>query len=256
MKKENIKIIKRKTAELIGAEYNPRQLSVEQFNQLKDSLNRFGFVDPILVNMNKDRENIVIGGHSRLKVATELGYTEVPCVELNLSLEQEKELNIRLNKNTGSFDFDMLANHFDTDDLISWGFEDWELDISKEEPEDNNENDNPYTDKIEAPIYEPSEEKPEVNELYNDDKVKELINDISKVNMPDSVREFLFAAATRHRVFDYRKIADYYAHADKEVQELMEDSALVIIDFDKAIENGFVKFSSELWDNFAGAVGE
>lgn len=139
MKKENIKIIKRKTAELIGAEYNPRQLSVEQFNQLKDSLNRFGFVDPILVNMNKDRENIVIGGHSRLKVATELGYTEVPCVELNLSLDQEKELNIRLNKNTGSFDFDMLANHFETDELIDWGFTNEELsffeidDIGEEE---------------------------------------------------------------------------------------------------------------------------
>jgi DNA modification methylase len=56
-----------------------------------------------------------------------MGNSTIPTVELNLTLEKEKELNVRLNKNTGQFDMDMLANHFETDDLIEWGFSEGEL---------------------------------------------------------------------------------------------------------------------------------
>jgi hypothetical protein len=124
---EQIQIKQRPITELIGAEYNPRQITDKQFEQLKDSLKRFGFVDPVLVNMHPDRENIIVGGHMRTKAAQSLGYSDVPCVELNLTLEQEKELNIRLNKSGGTFDFDMLANYFETDELKDWGFQDWEF---------------------------------------------------------------------------------------------------------------------------------
>jgi DNA modification methylase len=122
-----MEIIERKINELIEAEYNPRQITDKQFDQLKDSLKRFGFVDPVLVNMHPDRENIIIGGHMRTKAAKDLGFTEVPCVELNLTYDQEKELNIRLNKNGGSFDMDALANYFDGAVLEEWGFEAYEL---------------------------------------------------------------------------------------------------------------------------------
>ena len=64
--------------------------------------------------------------------------------------------------------------------------------------------------------------------------------------MTEEVRDFLQYAATRHVVFNYQNIAEFYAHADKETQELMERSALVIIDFDKAIENGFVEMSKDI----------
>ena len=129
MSKE-IEIVTRNIGDLIGAEYNPRKLSDKQKEDLSDSLKRFGFVDPILVNMNEDRKNIVIGGHSRLKVAKELGIKKVPCVELDLTLEQEKELNIRLNKNSGEFDFDKLEEFFEADALVDWGFE--EVDFDKD----------------------------------------------------------------------------------------------------------------------------
>jgi DNA modification methylase len=122
-----MEIVERNIQELIEAEYNPRQITDKQFAQLKDSLKRFGFVDPVLVNMHPDRENIIIGGHMRTKAAKDLGYTEVPCVELNLTYDQEKELNIRLNKNGGSFDMDALANYFEASDLIEYGFEPYEL---------------------------------------------------------------------------------------------------------------------------------
>jgi hypothetical protein len=122
-----MKIVMRKPTELIGAEYNPRELTDKQYRDLKDSLQRFGFVDPILVNKHKDRDNIIVGGHQRTRVAEDLGIKEVPTVEVNLTLDQEKELNIRLNKNSGQWDMDALANYFDSVELVEWGFDDSEL---------------------------------------------------------------------------------------------------------------------------------
>tara|TARA_R110002020_G_scaffold228221_2_gene438916 strand:+ start:2070 stop:2669 length:600 start_codon:yes stop_codon:yes gene_type:complete len=122
-----MKIVKKKIADLIGAEYNPRELTEKQHSDLTDSLKRFGIVDPVLVNVHPDRENIIIGGHQRTKVWGELGNEEIECVELKLTLDQEKELNIRLNKNTGQFNMDDLANFFDEDKLIEWGFETYEF---------------------------------------------------------------------------------------------------------------------------------
>jgi hypothetical protein len=122
-----MKIKNRKISDLIRAEYNPRELTKEQHNQLSDSLKRFGLVDPIIVNTHKDRKNILVGGHQRMKVWEELGNDTIPTVEVNLSLEKEKELNVRLNKNTGQFDMDILTNNFDTTELIEWGFTEDEI---------------------------------------------------------------------------------------------------------------------------------
>ena len=133
---ENIKkIVKRSIDELIFAEYNPRQLSKDQFKYLKDSIHRFGLVDPIIINKNKDRKNIIIGGHQRTKVAKAMGIKEVPCVELDLNYDKERELNIRLNKNTGDWDYDLLANNFDIEELHDWGFDDSELKLDLFEEE-------------------------------------------------------------------------------------------------------------------------
>ena len=117
------------------AEYNPRQLTKDQHSQLKDSIKRFGLVDPLIVNKNKERKNILVGGHQRLRIAKELGINKIPCVEVDLSLDQEKELNIRLNKNVGEWDYDSLANYFDVGELMDWGFTDDELQFYEEEPE-------------------------------------------------------------------------------------------------------------------------
>jgi hypothetical protein len=122
-----MKIVNRKIKDLIKAEYNPRELTKDQYNALKDSLLRFGVVDPVIVNKHPERDNIIIGGHQRSKVWEDLGNESIPTVELSLTLDKEKELNVRLNKNTGQFDMDMLANHFDTEDLLEWGFDEGEL---------------------------------------------------------------------------------------------------------------------------------
>jgi hypothetical protein len=123
----NLNVKEWEISKLINAEYNPRVLKEHQFKQLKDSIERFGIVDPILVNVNKDRKGIIIGGHQRAYVCEKLGMKKIPAVELDLTLEQEKELNIRLNKNTGEWDFESLANYFDQNELIDWGFQDYEF---------------------------------------------------------------------------------------------------------------------------------
>lgn len=120
-------IVYKNIHDLKFADYNPRQLTDEQYNHLCESLTKFGIVDPIIINTSKGRENVIIGGHQRIKVALTLEIEQVPCIELSLPIEEEKELNVRLNKNTGEWDMDMLANLFDEDDLFDWGFTQGEL---------------------------------------------------------------------------------------------------------------------------------
>jgi DNA modification methylase len=118
-------------SDLIFAEYNPRELTKDQHQDLKDSITRFGLVDPLIVNIHKERKNILVGGHQRLRIAKELGYKSVSCVEVELTPEKEKELNVRLNKNTGQWDWDALANHFDVGELLEWGFSEDELQFTE-----------------------------------------------------------------------------------------------------------------------------
>ena len=110
----------------------------------------------------------------------------------------------------------------------------------------NTQNGQKYSKNIEAPIYEPKNKKPHLIELLNKSKTHRLMRKIDCSKLPVEEKMFLMDAARRHNVFNYEKIADYYAHSSKEMQELMEESALVIIDFEKAIENGYVKLCEEM----------
>lgn len=109
------------------ANYNPRQASKEDYNNLKKSIERFGIVDPLIVNNAENRKNVVVGGHFRLKVLRDLKVRQVPVVYVNIpDIEKEKELNLRLNKNLGSWDIDLLGN-FNDELLKEVGFATGEL---------------------------------------------------------------------------------------------------------------------------------
>lgn len=128
MKKEQISIVHVSVNDLKASEYNPRKWDAEKEAHLSESIKKYGIVDPIIVNEASERNNIVIGGHFRLEVIKKLGYTEVPVVYVNIpDLEKEKELNIRLNKNVGEFDWDLLAE-FDETFLGDIGFSSENLD--------------------------------------------------------------------------------------------------------------------------------
>ena len=114
--------------QLKPSEYNPRKISKESLEQLKESIKRFQMVDPIIANAAPNRKNIVIGGHMRLRGAKELGFKEIPVVYVKIpDIKQEQELNLRLNRNTGEWDFSLLAE-FDESLLSSIGFTSEELD--------------------------------------------------------------------------------------------------------------------------------
>ena len=124
---EGLQITQCNINELVMSEYNPRKWSEDQLEKLRESIREFGVVDPLIVNNNPERNNIVIGGNMRLRVLKDLGYETIPVVHLNLSLEKERELNIRLNKTGGEWDYALLKD-FGEEFLTDVGFSSEELD--------------------------------------------------------------------------------------------------------------------------------
>jgi len=116
--------------------------------------------------------------------------------------------------------------------------------------------DKKYTTKIDAPIYEPKNLKPHILELYDNQKTKRLIREIDQSGLPIEEKMFLVDSARRHTIFNYEKIADYYANASKDMQQMMERSGLVIIDFEKAIEYGYVKICEDIKNQYLEEYGE
>ena len=108
----------KKISELTPAPYNPRESTEKQESQLKQSLKKFGVVEPIIYNK---QTGYIVGGHFRVRELQKLGYTEIECVIVDLSEEDEKELNIRLNANSGQWDWDSIANNFEIEEVSDWG---------------------------------------------------------------------------------------------------------------------------------------
>ena len=143
MTKTNYKIEHVNINNLKLSEYNPRIHDKSMLKQLEKSIKEFGLVDPVIVNSNPERMNILIGGHARVKACKNIGIKEVPVVYVNLDIEQEKLLNLKLNAISGEWDFSALDELFDKDLLIDLGFKEedlnigWDKVLEKEETEDN-----------------------------------------------------------------------------------------------------------------------
>jgi len=118
------------------------------------------------------------------------------------------------------------------------------------------EKESKYTKAIGSPIYEPKNKKPHILELCDKSKTHRRIKEIENSSLPQDEKDFLIEAAKRHTVFNYEKIADYYSHSSREMQNLMEKSALVIIDFQKAIEMGYIKLSKEIKKQYLEEYGK
>ena len=239
------------TDSLIPYIRNSRTHSDEQVAQIAASIKEFGFTNPILI----DSEGGIIAGHGRVMAARKLGISEVPSITLDHLTDAQKRAYIIADNKlvlNGGWNEDMLRIEFA--ELEDMGF-DLELtgfsldeieDIDLGAPSERELDDSKYTTKIETPIYEMKGKEPEISELYNTDKTGDLTKRIMAADLPDDLRGFLLAAATRHTVFNYENIAEFYAHQDREVQEFMEQSALVIIDYNKAIEDGYVRLTKAL----------
>ena len=113
----------KKISELLAAPYNPRTATEKENENLKQSIDKFGVVQPVILN---EKTGYIVGGHFRVRVLKQLGYKETYCVILSLDDKEEKELNIRLNANNGSWDYDGLANIYDAQELNEWGLDVWQ----------------------------------------------------------------------------------------------------------------------------------
>lgn len=235
------------TATLKLNDDNPRYIRDEKFEKLKRSIQSFPqMLDlrPIVV----DKDMVVLGGNMRLRACKDLGLDVVPIlVADDLTEAQKREFIIKDNVGFGEWDWDSLANEWDSEMINEWGLDVPTFDL---EEETEIEVDEIYTKKIKAPTYEITGEKPKIEDLYNTTRTRELEAEIKSANIPKEIKEFLLMASQRHTVIDFEAVAEFYAHSDKNVQELFEKNALVIIDFDKAIENGYVQLSEEIYSQY------
>ena len=248
-----MKIERVKVDSLLPDPSNARQHSNKNLDAIKASLKKFEQVEPLVVQRGT---NVVIGGNGRLAAMKELGIEDTEVHYLDVDNTTAKALGIALNRTaeTASWDMDILGDTLqglreDEWDLGDIGFE---LDDMDEMfPEESTgghggDEENIYTSKIEAPIYEITGEKPAIGDLFDLNKTQQLIDKINNSPVADADKMFLINAAQRHTIFNYEKIAEYYAHASEDLQRLMEDSALVVIDFNKAIENGFIQLTKDI----------
>ncbi|MBO4549692.1 MAG: ParB N-terminal domain-containing protein [Bacteroidaceae bacterium] len=133
MERSNLEVVYRTTDQLVVPDYNPRKITPKQREDIRRSLDDFGMVQPLVVNTFKDEENdidrdgIIVGGNQRFQILKSMGVDKFPCVEVCLDPEQEKVLNLRLNKNQAEFDFDALNEFFEKEMLYAVGFSEKEV---------------------------------------------------------------------------------------------------------------------------------
>lgn len=225
--------VQHKISELMPYDKNAKKHDKKQIAAVAESIKRYGFVQPVVV----DKDGVIVIGHCRTLAAKKLGLDTVPCVSVDdLSPEEVNALRLVDNKtNESPWDLDLLAESMKLADLD--GFD---LDFGNVLQKNNS---NPYTTVAKIPQYEITGECPDWDSIYDTEKQDDFISEIEKSGVSSAEKAFLIQAAHRHCRINYKAVAEYYAHATPEMQRLMEKQALVIIDLDDAIANGYVKLS-------------
>ena len=226
---------------------NPQTVTEDEFGRLRDSMRRIhGFLRtrPLLV----EEDGTIKCGNKRFRALVKNGVKVVPADYVrrlsDYTPEEVREFILQDNLQRGEWDVDKLLAQYSADELkkLGGGFDELIAEFAARGAESEFE----YSSKIKAPQYNITGENPELEDLYDTEKADALAKEIDAADVPKKVKAFLKVAAMRHVVFNFRNIAEYYAHADAKVQRLMEKSALVIIDFEDAIRNGFVIVSERM----------
>ena len=238
---------------------NPNTHPQAQLERLADVIRGNGWRQPITVS---DRSGYIIKGHGRYQAAKLAGFNEAP-VEVQHYENEAAELADMLADNriaelseidNAALNEALQALQIEDPEAVAlsgYNEEDWaairsELDGMAEDEEEP-EKENPYTVKTDCPQYEITGETPPLSKCLDTSKTDELLVQIEKAEgITEEEKDFLIKAAQRHLAFSYREIAEYYAAASKPMQELMEASALVVIDFDDAVKHGYVEMTKTL----------
>ena len=234
---------------------HPRNVRQGDVGAISESLQAHGQYKPITYQKSTGR---ILAGNHTWKAAKALGWKEINAS--GIECDDEEALRILLIDNRtndlATYDFDGLIDILKDLEgteasLQGTGFDGDALDElisdAKKDKELQDEFDK-YTQSIKAPHYEIVGEQPLISELCDLTKYSKLVAEIEKAKVPSEVSEFLIAAATRHIVFNYQKIAEFYPHQTAKIQKLMESSALVIIDAQDAIANGYAIFARTMND--------
>lgn len=217
---------------------NPRNISKKKLEYLKKSIKK----NPKMLSVRPivcDTNYMILGGNMRYEALKASGSKKIPVLIVEFSDEEKKHFVVQDNHAFGDWDYDLLAEDYDLDELEKYG-----LDIKKIL---DIEDDDTYTNKIQAGYYQPSGRMPEINELTDDRKYQKLVDEIENTDLPEEIKNFLKTGASRHIVFNFEKIADYYCNTEGEkVKKLMEKQCLILIDLEKAIENGYVELTKNI----------
>lgn len=271
----NLKIVETKLLDWsLIEDFQPKGFKRGSTEGLKNSILESSLIDRFKVfQVPKDRNYYMFDGHSRrnlmlsMKEHKEAEFPDkLECDVLNFIDKKEAALallkyqsgKLKITEsgiiemaeilNINKHDFLNVADAFFLDVIPE--FAQIEV-VDSETSEEEKQQVEKYTRKIEVPTYSTSNEKPNVRDIVDTAKTDQLIKKIiDSKNISEEEKNFLILAAQRHTVFNYAKIADYFAHSNKEMQSLMQDSVLVIIDFNKALENGFIKISNDIADLF------
>lgn len=232
---------------------NPNTHPEGQIKLLAKIIAANGWRNPIVVSK---RSGLITKGHGRLDAAVEAGWDWAPVDIQEYESEDTERADVLADNRIAELaepdieilnewlvefpdNFDMDLTGYDAEIL-----EAFEKTLAGEGGID--ENDPLYTRDIGTVVYTPKGEKPKEGELLNRERADSLREEIEGTKLPAEVKEFLLHAAERHTVFQFDKIAEYYAHAPKRVQDLMEKSALVLIDYKKAMELGYMNLTEKM----------
>ncbi len=241
------------TVEIDGVRPHPKNVRQGDIGAICESLKAHGQYRAIVVQ--RSTGHILAGNHT-WKAAKQLGWTDIAVHYIDC--DDDKAMRILLVDNRANdlatYDDQALANLLKEISATDLGFAhtlydgdaldqllfDLEQDLSLQDAE------NAYTQAVKVPQYEIVGERPETHELFDRTKADQLLANINKADLPEDIKEFLRLATVRHIVFNYQKIAEFYPHCSPEIQELFEQSVLVIIDAEDAIANGFAQFSQTI----------
>lgn len=225
---------------------NPRTITEKDFEKLKKSIKELPkMLDIRPLAYDSSQDYIVLGGNQRLEGLKALTSKNLIVLKpewfvdiKDWTAEEKRQFIIKDNISNGDWNWDVLANSWDKEELAEWG-----MDLGKwKDPMDED-----YSQKLGEVIYEPKETNHKVKDLF---KIETKFDeDIAKIENKDLQRLFQ-ARAFNFTAFDFEKVADYYAYqATPEEQRVFEKLALVLLDKDKMIENGFSKLINKIDDS-------
>jgi hypothetical protein len=232
---------------------HPRNVRQGDIGAISESLKAHGQYRPITYQKSTGR---ILAGNHTWKAAKALGWKEIVATSVVCNDEEAIRILLADNRTSDLADYDdaglveLLKELADTTTGLEGTLFDGDTldqllnDLGQQIIDDDSTS--KYSQAVKVPHYEIVGEEPKTNELLDLNKTKKLQEQINKSDLPDDVREFLIAATNRHTVFNYAKIAEFYPHQTPEVQQLMEQSVLIIIDADDAIANGYATFDTAI----------